>query len=77
MLKIEDYEIIKIKNSREYIKYRALSVVALRALCDMTRNEIGRILGSITQATVTSLARKGIEELKENKGLFNEIVALV
>lgn len=74
VLKIEDYQLVRIKNVREYSKYRSVAVVALRTLCDLTRKEVCGIIGCISGSTVSSLAKKGIQELKENKGLFNSIV---
>jgi REP element-mobilizing transposase RayT len=74
VLKIGDYQLVRIKNSRQYSMYRNIAAVSLRALCDLTRREVGGIIGCISQSTVSILTKKGIEEIDKNKGLFSLIV---
>lgn len=73
VLKIDDYQLVRIKNMGEYSTYRSIAVIALKALCDLTRREVCEIIGCMSKSTVSNLSKRGIEELKNNKSLFNSI----
>jgi REP element-mobilizing transposase RayT len=74
VLYIEDYELLKVNNFLEFNKYRSISAVALRALCNMTRREVANVIGYISQSMVSVLTKKGIQEIKQNNELFNSIL---
>ncbi|MFA9398661.1 MAG: transposase [Clostridiaceae bacterium] len=75
-LDVVDYtsKCLDMKTSDIYVKYRrphsnlrALTVLFLRCLCDLTLYEIGGILGNITTSNVSFLCNKGYKLINERE----------
>lgn len=54
-------EIIFFKRHEQFLHVRALTVVLLRSLCDMSSKEICDSMGNITQAGISKLCSRGIK----------------
>lgn len=52
---------LKMKSARKLVDARALVAVLMRSLCNYGCNQIGSVLGNITQARISALSSIGIE----------------
>ncbi|WP_139905398.1 transposase [Clostridium thermarum] len=52
---------LRIKHLKSNTTYKALTVIMLRGLCDMTIKEICEYLGDVTQSHISKLCSKGYE----------------
>jgi putative transposase len=67
-------EKMHIKNSRNTLEAKALSILLMRNLCNYKCSEICRVFGNITQARVSILCNLGAKIIDENVK-FNNIIS--
>ena len=68
---------IHVKYIQKNVEGRALSVLALRCLCDFTMKDICNFIGDITASSVSNLCAKGYVLITENqkyKNLFDDLI---
>ncbi|MDI6619590.1 MAG: transposase, partial [Clostridiales bacterium] len=74
---ISDIE-IRIKNSKENMDAKSMLVVLMRCLCNYKCTDISRIIGNITESSISMLSSRGIgliSKRKEFKDIIREFIS--
>ena len=74
---ISDIE-IRIKNSKENMDANSMLVVLMRCLCNYKCTDISRIIGNITESSISMLSSRGIgliSKRKEFKDIIREFIS--